>query len=166
MFNIWGWKIEVKKFIILRRVMFTICSFFINIKGWSWLWSYDSWIYNYLCNQYLSPLTLWVLISFRRYKICDKVCQWLVTGRWFSPVPSASSTNKTDHHDILVTESGIEHHKPQTSSISNNNLSYLSVIKVFFNRQVIGVYSLTCLKGHLYIAIQSIKGSLIFPINE
>ena len=29
---------------------------------------------------------------------CDKVCQWLVTGRWFSPV---SSTNKTDHHDII-----------------------------------------------------------------
>ena len=29
--------------------------------------------------------------------ICDKACQWLVTGRWFSPV---SSTNKTDRHDI------------------------------------------------------------------
>ena len=29
--------------------------------------------------------------------IRDKVCQWLVTGRWFSPV---SSTNKTDRHDI------------------------------------------------------------------
>ena len=27
---------------------------------------------------------------------CDKVYQWLVTGRWFSPV---FSTNKTDHHD-------------------------------------------------------------------
>ena len=25
---------------------------------------------------------------------CDKVCQWLVAGRWFSPV---YSTNKTDH---------------------------------------------------------------------
>jgi hypothetical protein len=26
-----------------------------------WLsWSYDSWIYNYLCNQCLLPLTLWV----------------------------------------------------------------------------------------------------------
>ena len=27
----------------------------------------------------------------------DKVCQWLATGQWFSPV---SSTNKTDCHDI------------------------------------------------------------------
>ena len=30
--------------------------------------------------------------------ICDKACQWLVTGQWFSPV---SSTNKTDCHDII-----------------------------------------------------------------
>jgi len=22
----------------------------------SWSWSYGSWIYNYLCNEYLSPL--------------------------------------------------------------------------------------------------------------
>ena len=32
--------------------------------------------------------------------LCDKVCQWLATGRWFSPGPPVSSTNKTDHHDI------------------------------------------------------------------
>jgi hypothetical protein len=31
---------------------------------------------------------------------CDKVCQWLATGPWFSPDPPVSSTNKTDHHDI------------------------------------------------------------------
>ena len=29
--------------------------------------------------------------------LCDKACQWLATGWWFSPV---SSINKTDHHDI------------------------------------------------------------------
>ena len=29
--------------------------------------------------------------------LCDKVCQWLAAGLWFSPV---SSTNKTDSHDI------------------------------------------------------------------
>jgi hypothetical protein len=32
--------------------------------------------------------------------LCDKVCQWLATGRWFSPGPPVSSTNKTDRHDI------------------------------------------------------------------
>jgi hypothetical protein len=31
-------------------------------EGLSWLWSYGSWIYNYLCNPCLSPL-MWVRIS-------------------------------------------------------------------------------------------------------
>jgi len=46
----------------------------------SWLWSYGSWICNYMCNQCLSPLKLWVRISRRRgvldTTLCDKVCQW------------------------------------------------------------------------------------------
>jgi len=32
--------------------------------------------------------------------LCDKVCRWLATGRWFSQCPPVSSTNTTDHHDI------------------------------------------------------------------
>ena len=64
-------------------------------------WSYGSWIYNYLCNQCLSPLTLWIRIPFRRVALDttlrDAVCQWLATGRWFSPI---SSTNRTNRHDI------------------------------------------------------------------
>ena len=35
--------------------------------------------------------------------LCDKVCQWLAAGRWFSPGTPVSSTNKTDCHDITVT---------------------------------------------------------------
>ena len=68
----------------------------------SWPWSYGSWIYNYLCNQCLSPLVFWVWISIRARctTLCDKVCQWLVTDRWFSPGSLVSSTNKTDRHDI------------------------------------------------------------------
>ena len=38
----------------------------------------------YLCNQFLSSL----------------VWKWLETGRWFSPGPPVSSTNKTDGLDI------------------------------------------------------------------
>ena len=30
----------------------------------------------------------------------DRVCQWLVTGQWFSLGTLVSSTNKTDHHYI------------------------------------------------------------------
>jgi hypothetical protein len=78
-------------------------SVFIGSRGSSWPWSYGSWIYNYLCNQCLSPLMLWVwiLIRVRCTALCDKVCQWLATGRWFSPGPLVSSTNKTDRHDII-----------------------------------------------------------------
>jgi hypothetical protein len=68
----------------------------------SWPRSCASWIYNYLCNQCISALMLWVRISIRAKctTLCDKVCQWLATGRWFSPGPAVSSTNKADRHDI------------------------------------------------------------------
>ena len=32
--------------------------------------------------------------------LCDKDCQWLATGQWFSPGILASFTNKTDHHEV------------------------------------------------------------------
>jgi len=41
-------------------------------QGPSWPWSYGSWIYNYLCNQCLSPLMLWVRISIRAR--CTTLC--------------------------------------------------------------------------------------------
>jgi len=33
-------------------------------------------------------------------ELCDEVCQFLATGRWFSSGLPVSSTNKTDRHDI------------------------------------------------------------------
>jgi hypothetical protein len=59
-------------------------------------------VYNYLCNQCLSPLMLWVRISIRARctTLYDTICQWLATGRWFSPDPPVSSPNKTDRHAI------------------------------------------------------------------
>jgi len=48
-------------------------------------------------NQCLSPLTLWVRTPLRRgTTLCETVCQWLATGRWFSPGTLFSFTNKTD----------------------------------------------------------------------
>ena len=61
------------------------------------------WIYNCLCTQRLSLLVLWVWIPLRwgvlNTTLCDKVCQWLVAGQWFSSGTPVSSTNKTDRHD-------------------------------------------------------------------
>ena len=45
-------------------------------------------------------LWVWISIKARYTTLCDKVCQWLATGRWFSSGPPVSSTNKTDRHDI------------------------------------------------------------------
>ena len=75
-----------------------------SIEGPSWSILYGSWICNYLCNQCPSPLTFWVRIPLRRgvldTTLCDKNCQWLAAGRWFSSGALVSSTNKTYHHDI------------------------------------------------------------------
>jgi hypothetical protein len=72
-------------------------------------WLYGSWIYNYLCNQCLSPPMLWVwmLIRARCTTLCDKVCQWLATCWWFSLGPPVSSTNKTWFKKIEAIEKRI-----------------------------------------------------------
>jgi hypothetical protein len=33
--------------------------------------------------------------------LCDKVCQWLASVRWFSPGTPVFSTNKIDRHNII-----------------------------------------------------------------
>jgi len=43
---------------IAKKTFDTFCV------GPSWTWSYGSWIYNYMCNQCLSPLKLWVRTLF------------------------------------------------------------------------------------------------------
>jgi len=47
-------------------------------------------------NVNLNPLRQGVLYT----TLCDKVCQWLAAGWWFSPGTPVTSTNKTDGHDI------------------------------------------------------------------
>jgi len=72
-----------------------------NSQGSSWSWSYGSWIYNFLRNQYLSPLTLWVRIPLSR-GIFDKISCYKVTAcRWYFSCTPVSSTNKTDRHSDI-----------------------------------------------------------------
>ena len=91
----------------------------------SWLSSYGSWIYNYLCNRCLLPLLLWVRIPIkaRCTTLCDKVCQWLATGQWFSLDTQVSSTNETDRHDIteILLKGALNTHKKPTNQ---SNLNY------------------------------------------
>ena len=64
----------------------------------------------------------------RRTTLCDKVCQWLATGQWFSLGTPVSSTNKTDCHDIgqNIVGSGVKHH--QTKKQQTKKKYYLSVV--------------------------------------
>ena len=96
-----GYSVSIEK---CHAIEFNICL----LDRYYFIWalffhcSYGSWIYNYLCNQCLSPLMMRVRISIRARctTLYDKVCQWLATGRWFSLGPPVSSTNKTDCHNI------------------------------------------------------------------
>jgi hypothetical protein len=60
--------------------------------------------FHYLCNQCLSPLSCEIEPHSWRgvldTTLCDKVCQWLAAGRWFSLGTPVSFTNKMVRHDI------------------------------------------------------------------
>ena len=112
-----------------------------NNQGPSWSWSYDSWIYNYLSNQCLSPLTLWVQTPLRRglldTTLCDKVCHWLAAGLWFSPCTLVSFTNKTERHEIpeILLKVALSTINPPTLIIT----THLRV-KYFFQMSLIPVF--------------------------
>ena len=52
--------------------------------------------------------------------LCDKVCQWLVAGQWFSSSTPVSSTNKTcpPRCNWNIAESGVKHHKPNPNELN------------------------------------------------
>jgi hypothetical protein len=79
--------------------------------------------------------------------LCDKVCQWLATGRWFSPGTPVSSTNKTDRHDmakvlLTVASNTTSHHKTESIlkywhhnlSVSRDNVRFMSFNLIWYIR--------------------------------
>ena len=72
-----------ERFIITKYIYVCVLEvlilhlFLLFFSGSSWSWSYGSWIYNYLYNQCLSPLTLWVRILLR-WGVLDTLCDKLV----------------------------------------------------------------------------------------
>jgi hypothetical protein len=95
------------------NLYFIVLSTVSEFKAWaavqgsprpSWSWSCGSWICNYLCNQCLSHLTLWVRILFMQgvldSTLCDKICQWLTCNR--SVVFSGYSSSSTIKAEILL----------------------------------------------------------------
>ena len=89
------------------------------------LWSYSSWIYNYmylLRNQCLSPLMLWGRISImaRCTTLCDKVtCD--------RSVVFSGSTNKTDRHNIaeILLKLALNTIKPNRILLRYGNIMFI-----------------------------------------
>ena len=138
---------------------FCLILYFVNYMqlewGSGWLWLYGSWIYNYLCNQCLSPLMLWVSISIRARctTLCDKVCQWLAIGRRFSLGPPVSYTNKTDRHDIaeiLLKVALNTISKPSNLYLEWEEKSFEFVCWCFFSSWVIWNLR-SCLKWQIWL---------------
>jgi len=70
--------------------------------------------------------------------LCDKVCQWLVAGQWFSPV---SSTNKTDRHEIT-----------EILNVALNTITVILTLKLFIRQCLCPDSSIFCLM--LYSEVQ------------
>jgi hypothetical protein len=106
-FNAFRWMATTKPCIVPSIPMFSflyneipystihVASYLFKTLSWpSWPWSYGSWIYNYLCNQCLSPL-MWIQILLRR-------CDLPQVGGFIRVLqfPPVSPIKKTDRHDI------------------------------------------------------------------
>ena len=71
-----------------------------NLIIWSWFtvkkWPSNFWRKKYVAKWYTINKLTW---KTQTHTLCDKLCQWLATGWWFSPGIPVSSINKTDRHD-------------------------------------------------------------------
>jgi hypothetical protein len=110
------------------------------MTGSSWQWSYGCYIYNYLCNQSLSPLVLWIRISIRARcaTLCDKVCQWLEQVGGFLRVLRFPPPNCPSRYNWNIVESGVKHHQAnkqtskwhiKTVNTPNNNNPHKTWLK-------------------------------------
>jgi hypothetical protein len=130
-------KSEIKQFLIaFKAVLFKNRLLYIfntwvvcNTWGSSWSCSYGSWIYNYLCNQCLSPLKLWVQIPLRRGVLdatfCDNV--FFRTFR-FPPPIKLTATIKLKY--VLKVELNTTTLAPNTCSLLRITSNHLGGVLV------------------------------------
>ena len=95
----------------------------------------DHMIYNYLCNQCLSPLKLWVRIPLMAQftTLHDQVCQWHVAGGWFSP--------DTDHnHDRTEILLNVALNTITLIQIQQYAVQNIATLYIFIYKKVLGFY--------------------------
>jgi hypothetical protein len=110
----------------------------------------------YLCNQCLSPLMLWARIPFWRglfdTALCDKVCQWLATGRWFSQgTPVSFTINKAKPIWVFF-------YFPNVNPLTSNDMcnratsgNIFILISLIYSSIAIQFNVTRCCKGHYWL---------------
>ena len=88
------------------------------------------------------------------------MCQLLATGRWFSPGPLVSSTNKTDHHNIAEILLKVVLNTMKQTSYRQLELSVMFVKSY----TVTCPYYIPCLLFH-FIQIPRYGHGVLFPVD-
>ena len=93
----------------------------------------------------------WRMVVWRSWRgildttLCDKVCQWLAAGRWFSPCTMVSSINKTDPHDIaeILLKVALNTHNPNHNINISNKSAYQCMSADYWADDTIGDWQST-----------------------
>jgi hypothetical protein len=94
-----------------------LCCTFKPMGGSSWSWSYGNWIYNYLCNQCLSPHD--VVISNPVQARCTSLSMTCDRSAWFLPGPFSFllQWNWPSRCSWNIVESGVKHHQSNKQTV-------------------------------------------------
>ena len=138
-------------------------------RGPPLLWLYGSWINNCICNQWLSPLTLWVGVPVQRgvldTTLCDEVYRWLHSGG-ILPVLRFPSPIKLSHDIAEILLKVALNTLTILSDVSlNDNLLFIQK-QIGMNYNTTKLYSIipysklnylcnSCLENQIRIRIQS-----------
>jgi len=100
-------------------------------------WSYRSWIYNYLCNQYISPLKLWLRIllmaGWTQYNI-----MWCSSVVFSAHSGFLHQLNCPPRYSWNYVESCAKRHNP--TSTSGFKIQYLFLIMIYVSFYLPGCF--------------------------
>jgi len=110
-------------------------------KGPPWSWSYGSWIYNYLCNQYLSLLkcTRCTWYNFMQQSL-SVACDRLVVFSWYSDFIHQKNLLTANYSETRLNQT-----LNKTKSCINPTLSEAPLQEIFVKMHVNCINQKTCL---------------------
>ena len=122
-------------------------------KGQSWSWSYDNSTYDYICNQYISPLTLWGQTTLRRCvldtTVCDEFCQTCAKSGVFSEY---SAFLWPPRYNWTIAKNGVIHHK-ETNKLTCGIFLYVSIIFWNCSSSVVCLFYFSIIFWNWYVSV-------------